>query len=151
MPKNFQTTTQQHSFHMLARLCSKSYKLGFSSMCTKNFQMYKLDSEMAEEPKIKRPTPTGSQKKQGNSRKTFTSASLTTLKPLTVWIPTNHKILTETECLAPEKPICRTRTTVSTRHGTTGWFQLGKECIKAVYCHPAYLTYVQKTTSEMLG
>jgi len=27
----------------------------------------------------------------------------------------------------------------------------GKEYIKAVYCHPAYLTYMQSTSSEMLG
>ena len=32
MPKNVQTTKQLTSFHMLARLCSKSFKLGFSSM-----------------------------------------------------------------------------------------------------------------------
>ena len=31
MPKNVQTTAQLHSFHILARLCSKSFKLGFSS------------------------------------------------------------------------------------------------------------------------
>ena len=36
--------------------------------------------------------------------------------------------------------------TVSTGHGTTDWFQLGKEYIKAVYCHPAYLTYMQSTS-----
>ena len=29
--------------------------------------------------------------------------------------------------------------------------KLGKEYIKAVYCHPAYLTYVQSTSWEMLG
>ena len=29
--------------------------------------------------------------------------------------------------------------------------KLGKEYVKAVYCHPAYLTYVQSTSSEMLG
>ena len=29
--------------------------------------------------------------------------------------------------------------------------KLGKEYIKAVYCHPAYLTYVQSTLCEMLG
>ena len=39
--------------------------------------------------KIKLPTSTWSQKKQGNSKKSSTSASLTTLKPLTVWITTN--------------------------------------------------------------
>ena len=27
----------------------------------------------------------------------------------------------------------------------------GKECVKAVYCHPAYLTYMQSTSCEMLG
>ena len=29
--------------------------------------------------------------------------------------------------------------------------KLGKEYVKAVYCHPAYLTYVQSTSWEMLG
>ena len=29
--------------------------------------------------------------------------------------------------------------------------KLGKEYIKAVYCHLAYLTYVQSTLCEMLG
>ena len=29
--------------------------------------------------------------------------------------------------------------------------KLGKEYIKAVYCHPAYLTYMQSTSYEMLG
>ena len=27
----------------------------------------------------------------------------------------------------------------------------GKEYIKAVYCHPAYITYMQSTSWEMLG
>ena len=29
--------------------------------------------------------------------------------------------------------------------------ELGKEYAKAVYCHPAYLTYMQSTSCEMLG
>ena len=29
--------------------------------------------------------------------------------------------------------------------------KLGKEYVKAVYCHPAYLTYMQSTSSKMLG
>ena len=29
-------------------------------------------------------------------------------------------------------------------------FKLGKEYIKAVYCHPTYLTYMQSTSCEML-
>ena len=28
---------------------------------------------------------------------------------------------------------------------------LGKEYVKVVYCHPAYLTYMQSTLCEMLG
>ena len=88
IPKNAQITIQLHSFNMLARLCSKSFKLGFSSTSIKNFQMYKLGSEKAEEPEIKLPTSDGSQKKQGSFRKTSTSASLTMLNPLTIWITT---------------------------------------------------------------
>ena len=42
-----------------------------------------------EEDEIKLPTYAGSQKNQKNSRKTATSASLTMLKPLTVWIKTS--------------------------------------------------------------
>ena len=36
--------------------------------------------------------------------------------------------------------------TVRTGHGTTDWFQIGKEYIEAVYCPPAYLTYMQSTS-----
>ena len=38
--------------------------------------------------------------------------------------------------------------TVRTGHGTTDWFQIGKgiEYVKAVYCHPAYLTSMQSTS-----
>ena len=45
MSKNVQITMQLLSFHMLARLCSKSFKLGFSNMWPENFHMYKLDWE----------------------------------------------------------------------------------------------------------
>ena len=89
MPRRVQTTTQLHSVHMWARLSSKSFKLGFHSMWTKNFQMFKLDLEKAKEPEIKLPTSVGSLKKQESSRKTSTPASLTMLKPLTVWITTD--------------------------------------------------------------
>ena len=57
----------------------------------------------------------GSQKKQDNSRKT--SASLTMLKPLTVWITTNYgKFLRDGNIrppyLTPEKPVCRSRSNI---------------------------------------
>ena len=74
---------------MLARLCSKSFKLGFSNTRTENFQVYKLSFEEAEEPEIKLPTFAGSWRKQESSRKTSISALLTMPKPLTVWITIN--------------------------------------------------------------
>ena len=40
--------------------------------------------------------------------------------------------------------------TVRTRHGTS-CSRLGKEYIKAVYCHPVYLTSMQSTYCEMPG
>ena len=83
-----------------------------------------LDLGKAEEPEIKWLIFIGSQKKQENSRKTSTSASLTMLKPLTMWITTNWKILQEMGILA--HLICLLRNlftvqeaTVRTRHGTT--------------------------------
>ena len=63
---------------------------------TNNFQMFKLGLEKAEKPEIKLPASVGSQKKEENSRKTSTSASLTMLKSLTVWITSNcRKFLKE--------------------------------------------------------
>ena len=89
MPKNVQTTIQLHSFYVLVRLCSKSLKLGLSSTWTKNFQMYKLCLEKAEEPESQLATFAGSWRKQGNSIKASISALLTMPKPLTMWITIN--------------------------------------------------------------
>ena len=41
--------------------------------------------------------------------------------------------------------------TVRTEHGTTDWFQIRKGIWLGCICHPAYLTYMQSTSSEMLG
>ena len=38
--------------------------------------------------------------------------------------------------------------TVRTRHGTTDCFRIGKGVVKGVYCHPAYLAYMQSTSFE---
>ena len=76
MPKNIQTTTQLH----LSHTHSPSEA---STVCeVMNFQMFKLDLEKAEGPEIKSPTSIESLKKQESSRKTSTSALLTTRKPL---------------------------------------------------------------------
>ena len=70
------------------------------------------------------------------------AASLTMPKPLTVWTTTNWKILKEMGI--PDHLTCLLRNlyadqeaTFRTGHGTTDWSILGKEYIKAIYCHPA--------------
>ena len=39
--------------------------------------------------------------------------------------------------------------TVRIRHGQRTVSKLGKEYVKAIYCHPAYLTYMQSTSYEI--
>ena len=122
-----------------------------------NFQMFKLALEKAEEQEIKLPTSTGSLKKQVSSRNASVSALLTMPKPLTVWITINcGKFLQEMGI--PDHLTCLLRNlyagqeaTVRTGHGTTDWFQIGKGVRQAVYCHPAYLTYMQSTSCKMPG
>ena len=118
--------------------------------------MFKLNLEKAEKPEIKLPTFSRSQRRQGNSGKTSTSASLSTLKPLTVVHNQLWKILKGMGisdhfiCLLGNV-YAGQEATIKARRGTTDWFQIGKEYIKAVYCHPAYLTYMQSTSCEMPG
>ena len=70
-------------------------------------------------------------RKQGSSRKTSTSDSLTMLKPLTMWITTNCGKCLETAI--PDYLIYPLRNlytgqeaTLRTRHGTMDWFRVGK-------------------------
>ena len=43
-------------------------------------------------------------------------------------------------------------TTVRTRHEAKDWFQMGKGVHQGyIYCHPAYLTYMQSTSCKMPG
>ena len=132
---------------MLVRLCSKSFKLGFSSAWTENFQMYKLGFEEVEDPETQDPS-TGLWRKQGNYRKTSNSCFMDYTKAFVcVDHNTTHwKVLKEMEF--PDHLTCPLRNmyvgqeaTVRTRHGTIG-SKFRKECDKAVCCHPAYLTHM---------
>ena len=151
MPKNVQTTIQLCSFYMLENLCSKPIKLCFSSMCTTNFQMYKLDLEKAKEPEIKLPTSAGTSKKQESSRKTSISAfdyakAFDCVDHNKLWkILKEMGISDHLTCLL-RNLYAGQEATGRTGHGATDWFQIGKEYIKAVYCHLAYLTYMESTS-----
>ena len=111
--------------------------------------MYKLGIEKAEESEIKLPTFIGSQIKQGNSKKTSTSVSLITLKPLTV----DHNKLEKSEMGVPEHLTCFLRNlyvgqevTVRTRHEATNWFKIGErvrqDCILSPYLFNLYAEYL---------
>ena len=57
--------------------------------------------------------------------------------------------------LPPEKSVCRSRSKLEQEEQLdmeqqTG-SKSGKVYVKAVYCHPAYLTYMQNTSCEMPG
>ena len=103
-------------------------------------------SVKAEEPEIKLPTSIGSSKKQENSKKKSTSALLTVPKPLTVLITTNHgKFLKKWEyqtTLPVSWETCMQLKKQQLELNMEAWTgsKLGKEYIKAVYCHSAYLT-----------
>ena len=78
------------------------------------------------------------------------------LKPLTVWITTHWKFLKEMGVLDDLTCLLRNlyagqEEIVRIGHGTMDCSKLGKEYVKAVYCHPAYLTYMQSTSLEMPG
>ena len=126
-------------------------------MWTVNFQMFKLDLEKAEQTEIELPTSTVSSKKQESSRKTHTYDLLTMPKPLTVWVTTNcEKFWKRWEyqttwpvsweiCMQVKKQ--QLELNMEQHTGSKS----GKEYIKAVYCHPAYLTDMQSTSCETLG
>ena len=81
-----------------------------------------------------------------------TTPSVTILKPLTVWISTHYGNLLEMgvpdHLTCPRNPYTVQEATVRTGHGITDWFKTVKEYIKAIYQHPAYLTYMQSTSCE---
>ena len=53
--------------------------------------------------------------------------------------------------LPPEKSVCRSRNELEPDMEQQTGSKLGKEYVKAIYCHPAYLTYMQSTSCEMPG
>ena len=110
--------------------------------------MFKLDLVKAEDPEIKLPTSIGSSKKPESSRKISTSALLTIPKPLAVWITTNCGKFFKGQKYQTTWPasweICmqvKKQQLELDMEQQTG-FKLEKEYVRAVYCHPAYLTYM---------
>ena len=95
--------------------------------------------------------------KQESSRKTSVSSLLTMPKPLIVWTTTDSgKFLKwwEYQTTWPDSwEICKQarkqQLELDMEQQTDP--KSGKKYVKAVYCHPAYLTYMQSTSWETLG
>ena len=114
--------------------------------------MFKLVLEKAEKPEVKLLTSAGITEKAREFQKNIYFCVIDYAKAFNcvdhnkLW-----KILKEMGI--PDHMTCLLRNlyagqeaAVRTGHGTTDWLQIGKEYIKAVYCHPAYLTYMQSTS-----
>ena len=117
--------------------------------------MLKLDLQKAEEPEIKLPASDGLSQKQESSRKNIYFCFIDYAKAFDcvdhnkLW-----KILQEKGI--PDYLTCLLRNlyagqeaTVRIRHQIMDWLQMGKEYVKAVHCHPAYLTYMQNISCKM--
>ena len=151
MPKNAQTTTQRHSSHKLVKQCLKFSKPGFNSTWTGNFDVQAGFRKGRGTRESNCQCPLGCRKSK-SSRKTSTSALLSTPKPLTVWITTNcGKFFKRWEY--PDHLTCLLRNfsvgqeaTVGTGHGTTDWFQRRKEvrqsCILSPCLFNLYAEYI---------
>ena len=119
--------------------------------------MFKLDLENPEDSEIKLPTSIESSKNQESSRKTYMSALLTQQKSLSVQITENcGKFLNrwEYQTTPPASwEICMQVKKQQLEPDMEQWTgsKSAKDYITAVYCHPAYLTYMQSTSWETLG
>ena len=120
--------------------------------------LYQLSYEGSpEEQEIKLPTSVGLSVNQESCRKTLISALLTMPKPLTVWITINcGKFLKRWEYQTTWPASWEIRMQVRKQQLELDMekqsdSKSGKEYVKAVYCHPAYLTYMQSTSWETLG
>ena len=139
VPKNVQTTVQLWSFHILARLCSKSFKLGFNSTWIKNFQMFKLDLAKAEDQRPNCQHPLYHRKSKRvpeNIYFCFTDYAKTfdCVDHNKQW-----KILKEMgipgiyfTCLL-RNLYAGQEATVKTGNGTMDWFQIGKGVMSRLY------------------
>ena len=124
-------------------------------MWTEKFQMSRMDFKKAEETQMKLPTSVGSEKAR-EFQKNIYFCFIDYAKAF-VWVTTNcGKFLKRWEyqtALPASWEICMQAKKQQLEPDMEQWTgcRLGKEYVKAVYCHSAYFTYMQSTSCEMLG
>ena len=139
-----------------SKVISKFSKPGCSNIWSKNFQMFKLVLEKAEEPEIKLPTSAGSSKRKESSRKHLF---------LLYWLRQSLQLCGSQETVENSEKgeyqitwpaswetcmqVRKQQLELDMDQQTGSKYE--KEYVKAVYCHLAYLTYMQSTSWEMMG
>ena len=113
--------------------------------------MFKLDLEKAEEPETKLPITIGLSKKQESSKKNIYfcfidyAKAFDSLDHNKLWKILQEKgIPDHLTCLLRNRYAGQEATELDVKKQTVS--KSGKEYIKALYCHPAYLTYMQSTS-----
>ena len=161
--KEISNTKECSNYHtvvlisLLVILCSKSFKLGFGSVWTENFQMYKLGLEKAEELEIKLPAFVGSLKKAREFQKNIYFCFIDYTK--TFDCVDHNKLWTVLKEMGiPEHLTCLLRNqyagqeaTVRTRHGTTDWLQIRKGVCQGCILSLCLFNLYQNTLCEMPG
>ena len=122
-----------------------------------NFQMFKLVLEKAEEPEIKLPTSTVSSKKAREFQKNIYffldyAKAFDCVDHNQLWTILKEVGIQQSTWPASWETYMQVRKQqleldMEKQTGSKS----GKEYVKAVYCHPAYLTYMQSTSWETLG
>ena len=150
MPKNAQTTAQLHSSHMLVMLKILQARL----------QQY-VNCELPDvQAGFRKGRGTRDQianirliieKARESQKNIYFCYCLTMLKPLTAWITTNYRKFLERWEYQTTLPVswetCMQVKKQELESDIEQWTcsKLGKDYIKAIYCHHAYLTYMQST------
>ena len=117
--------------------------------------MFKLDLEKAEEPEIKLPTSAGSEKAKEFQENIYFidyAEAFDCVDHNKLW-KTDLKIWEYQTTLPASWETCKQVKKQWLELDMEQWTcsKLGKQYIKAVYCHPAYLMYIQSTSCKMLG
>ena len=123
-------------------------------MWTVNFQMFKLDLEKAEKTEIKLPTSSGSSKEQEFQKylyfcftdyvKAFDCVDYNKL-----WKILKEMGIPDHLTGLPEKSECRSRSNSQNWTWNNRLVPNQERYVKAIYCHPAYVTYMHSTSCKM--
>ena len=154
MPKNAQTTAQLHSSH--TQVILKILQARLQQYVNRELPDVQAGFTKGRGSRDQVANICWIIRKQESSRKTSTSALLTTPEPLTIWITTNCGKYFKRQEYQTTWPasweICthvkKQQLELYMEQQTGSKYR--KDYVKAVYCHSAYLTYMERISWEIL-